>query len=59
MKQISLVSSGFELVTKRTRKRVFLDEMSLVVPWRDLAGVVQPFAPVGNACAVAPLRESA
>ncbi|MCF8153960.1 MAG: DUF3567 domain-containing protein, partial [Rhodoferax sp.] len=26
MKQISLASSGFELVTKRTRKRVFLDE---------------------------------
>jgi len=32
MKQISHATSGFELVTKRTRKRVFLDEMSLVVP---------------------------
>ena len=31
MKKISLASSGFELVTKRARKRVFLDEMSLVV----------------------------
>jgi hypothetical protein len=29
MKQIRLSSSGFELFTNRTRKRVFLDEMSL------------------------------
>ena len=48
MKQISLASSGFELVTKRTRKRVFLDEMSLVVPWRQLVGLIQPFAPMGT-----------
>jgi len=47
MKQISLASSGFELVTKRTRKRVFLDEMSLVVPWTELVGLIQPFAPTG------------
>ena len=40
MKQISLASSGFELVTKRTRKRVFLDEMGLVVPWRELVGLI-------------------
>jgi len=48
MKQISLASSGFELVTKRTRKRVFLDEMSLVVPWRELVGLIQPSAPTGT-----------
>jgi IS5 family transposase len=54
MKQISLASTGFELVTKRTRKRVFLDEMSLVVPWRELVGLIQPFAPVGmSPCAPA------
>ncbi len=47
MKQISLASTGFELVTKRTRKRVFLDEMSLVVPWTELVGLIQPFAPTG------------
>ena len=47
MKQISLASTRFELVTKRTRKRVFLDEMSLVVPWRELVGLIQPFAPTG------------
>jgi hypothetical protein len=33
MKQISLATAGFQLLSKRTRKRVFLDEMNLVVPW--------------------------
>jgi hypothetical protein len=31
MKQSTLATAGFGLVTKRTRKRVFLDEMNLVV----------------------------
>ena len=44
MNQISLATTGFELVTKRTRKRVFLDEMSLVVPWTKLVGLIRPFA---------------
>lgn len=48
MKQISLATSGFELVTKRTRKRVFLDEMNLVVPWTELVGLIQPFAPAAG-----------
>jgi IS5 family transposase len=47
MKQISLATIGFELVTKRTRKRVFLDEMNLVVPWTELVDLIQPFAPSG------------
>ena len=47
MKQISLATAGFELVTKRTRKRVFLDEMNLVVPWTELVGLIEPFAPGG------------
>jgi IS5 family transposase len=48
MKQISLATTGFELVIKRTRKRVFLDEMSLVVSWLELVGLIQPFAPTGT-----------
>lgn len=48
MKQISLATTGFELVTKRTRKRVFLDEMNLVVPWTELVGLIQPFASGGT-----------
>ena len=45
MKQISLATPGFELITKRTRKRVFLDEMNLVVHWIEQVGLIQPFAP--------------
>ena len=51
MKQISLGATGFELVTKRTRKRVFLDEMNLVVPWAELVGLIEPcvrFTPSGT-----------
>ena len=36
------------MATKRTRKRVFLDEMNLVVPWTELVGLIQPFAPVAG-----------
>lgn len=43
MKQITLATDGFGLVTKRTRKRVFLDEMNLVVPWTELVSLIQPF----------------
>ena len=48
MKKISLATTGYELVTKRTRKRVFLDEMNLVVPWTELVGLIQPFASIGT-----------
>ena len=41
MKQISLATSGFELVAIRTRKRVFLDEMNLVMPWTELVGLIE------------------
>lgn len=44
MKQISLATTGYELITKRTRKRIFLEEMNLVVPWRELVGLIQPHA---------------
>ncbi len=48
MKQMSLASTGFELVTKRTRKREFLDEMNLVVPWAELVALIEPHAPAGK-----------
>ena len=44
MKQISLATSGYELITKRTRKRIFLEEMNLVVPWTELVGLIQPYS---------------
>jgi IS5 family transposase len=45
MKQMSLGESGFERNTKRTRKREFLDEMNLVVPWGELVSLIAPHAP--------------
>lgn len=41
MKQLSL-ASGFELSGKRTRKRVFLEEMDRVVPWAELVALIEP-----------------
>ena len=48
MKQKSFASTGFELVTERTRKREFLDEMNLVVPWAELVALIEPHAPSGK-----------
>jgi len=49
MKQKSFASAGFELVTKRTRKREFLDEMNLLVLWwAEWVALVEPHAPSGK-----------
>mgnify|MGYP001265002544 CR=1 FL=1 len=48
MKQMSLAQTGFELVTKRSRKREFLDEMNLVIPWTELLALIAPHAPAGK-----------
>ena len=48
MKQIRFASTGFELVTKRTRKREFLDEMNPVIPWSELLSLIAPHAPGGK-----------
>lgn len=45
MKQMSLGAAGFERKIKRTRKREFLDEMNLVVPWGELVALIAPHAP--------------
>ena len=42
MKQMSLGNNGFELASKRTRKREFLDEMQRVVPWGELTSLNEP-----------------
>jgi hypothetical protein len=47
MKQMSL-ASGFELVTKRTRKRVFLDGMDKAITWSDLLALIAPHARKGR-----------
>lgn len=45
MEQMSLGAAGFERKTKRTRKREFLDEMNLVVPWSELVALIAPHTP--------------
>lgn len=45
---MSLASTGFELVTKRMRKREFLNEMDMVIPWAELLALIAPHAPAGN-----------
>ena len=42
---MSLGVAGFKRKTKRTRKREFLDEMNLVVPWAELVALISPHAP--------------
>jgi transposase, IS5 family len=49
MKQMSLGAAGFERKTKRTRKREFLDEMNLVVPWSELVSLIAPHSPTRSA----------
>lgn len=36
---------GLSLRTRRTRKAVFLDEMELVVPWRELIALIAAASP--------------
>ena len=45
MKQTSLAHTGIELVTKRTRKREFLDKMNLVIARSELLALIAPHAP--------------
>ncbi|TSE31260.1 hypothetical protein Tchar_02330 [Tepidimonas charontis] len=48
MKQMRLQApmyTGFELRTKRTRKREFLEQMERVVPWKELVALIEPYAP--------------
>ena len=46
---MSLGESGYERKTKRTRKREFLDEMNLVVPWAELVALIAPHTPAMGA----------
>ncbi len=49
MNQLPLASADYELTSKRTRKRVFLDEMNTVVPWAALETLIAPHYPKGTA----------
>ena len=49
MKQKSVATTRFEIVTKRTRNREFLGEMNLVAPWAELFALITPYAPSSKA----------
>jgi transposase, IS5 family len=42
------INQPCELLTKRTRKRVSLDEMRLVTPWTELVDLIRPFTASGT-----------
>ena len=37
-----LTTIEFELITKRTHKREFLDKMHLLIPWSELLWMIAP-----------------
>lgn len=45
MRQQSLSATGFEKYQKQKRRARFLSEMDQVVPWAELAAVIEPYYP--------------
>ncbi len=45
MRQQTLADNGFEKFRKRTRKEQFLDEMEVIILWKDLTAAIEPFYP--------------
>jgi len=45
MRQRSLSGGGFEKYQKKTRKQQFLEEMEVIIPWRELAEAIEPYYP--------------
>jgi transposase, IS5 family len=48
MSQISFADAEYAGKSKKTRREVFLEEMELVVPWKALLKVIEPFYPVAG-----------
>jgi len=44
MKQTSL-TDGFEKFRKKTHKDQFLDDMDIIIPWKELCEAIEPFYP--------------
>jgi transposase, IS5 family len=44
-KQLTLASNEFERFRKPTRREKFLAEMNTVVPWAELAALIEPYYP--------------
>ena len=48
MDQMSFAEAEYAAKRKKTRREVFLEEMELVVPWKALLKVIEPFYPVAG-----------
>ena len=48
MKQLSFADAEYAGKRKKTRREAFLEEMDLVVPWKTLLKVIEPFYPVAG-----------
>ena len=48
MSQISFADAEYAGKRKKTRREIFLDEMELVVPWKALLKIIEPFYPVAG-----------
>jgi IS5 family transposase len=48
MNQISFADAEYAGKKKQTRREIFLEEMELVVPWKPLLKLVEPFYPVAG-----------
>ena len=48
MKQITFADAEYPNKRKQTRKELFLKEMEQVVPWKGLAGLIEPHYPHGE-----------
>jgi IS5 family transposase len=48
MDQLSFAEAEYAAKRKKTRREVFLEEMELVVPWKDIVKVITPFYPVAG-----------
>ena len=59
MRQRTLaMMTGFERYTKKTRRALFLEEMELVVPWRELCALIEPHYPkAGNGTQPKPMEQ--
>ena len=40
-------NAGFEQFCKPTRRDELLDTMNLIIPWAEMASVIEPFDPKG------------
>ena len=45
MRQDSFSDAGFEKFRKKTGKEQFLEEMEMIIPWKELTEAIEPFYP--------------